>query len=128
MIDPASPVTLGQKIDLMKHNKNQQQRLKVQLKEFEEEYRIMEQEVMEELEAHDLTGAPGHIAKVTLKEALVPTVSNRDQFYQFIIDNNALHFLVGNPAILACREAATAGETPPGITMFCKKSLTLSGL
>lgn len=128
MIDPASPLTLGQKIDAIMHNKNQQHRLKAQLKELMKEYQALEAEVTEELDEHNLTSALGHTAKATLKETLVPTVSNRDQFYQFIIDNNALHFLVGTPAILACREAATAGETPPGITMFCKKSLTPSAL
>lgn len=99
-------------------------------KRLDEEYKAIEAEVMETLEAQGITGAKGKLGTVSIIEAIVPDVQDWDKFYAMIKKNGWFHLLNRAPNAPAFREAleikGEAWMEKNGVTPFHKKTLSLT--
>jgi hypothetical protein len=99
-------------------------------KQLEADYKAIETEVMETLEAQGITGAKGKLGTVSIIEAIVPDVQDWDKFYAMIKKNGWFHLLNRAPNAPAFREAlelkGEAWMEKNGVTPFHKKTLSLT--
>jgi hypothetical protein len=80
--------------------------------------------MLEELDVERLTTG-GYTVSIT--QNTLPTVTDWDEFYQFIRENNALHLLERRPLASAYRETLELrdGEPIPGVKSFVQKSISM---
>lgn len=101
-------------------------------KRLDEEYKAIEAEVMETLEAQGLAGAKGKLGTVSIINSIVPDVQDWDKFYAMIKKNGWFHLLNRAPNAPAFREAleikGEAWMKKNGVTPFHKKTLSLTAV
>lgn len=101
-------------------------------KRLDEEYKAIEAEVMETLEAQGLAGAKGKLGTVSIINSIVPDVQDWDKFYAMIKKNGWFHLLNRAPNAPAFREALELkGEEwmeKNGVAPFHKKTLSLTAV
>jgi hypothetical protein len=85
---------------------------------------IKEREIMDVMDAHEVTESASAAGKVTLGEAVYPQVKDWDAFHHWILENNYMHFLERRAAVLAYREALGQGIAVPGVLPFTKRKIT----
>ena len=85
---------------------------------------IKEHEIMDALDDQQITESRSEAGKVTLGEAVYPQVQDWDAFYQWILENQYMHFLEKRAAVLAYREALGQGIAVPGVLPFTKRKIT----
>lgn len=119
------PQSLGSKIDEMFELRERKRELNSELKDIEAEMRALEQDIIAELDAQDLRFSGGTRARATISESEVPTVTDWDAFYQYVIENEAPYLFERRVAAAAWRELQQAGEAVPGTEPFTKRSLSL---
>jgi len=79
---------------------------------------------MDALDDQQITESRSEAGKVTLGEAVYPQVQDWDAFYQWILENQYMHFLEKRAAVLAYREALGQGIAVPGVLPFTKRKIT----
>lgn len=96
--------------------------LKAQLQE-------LKMQVLDELYTSEQTMAAGSIGKVTLKITEMPTVPAQqwDDLYEYIHAHRAYHLLHKRLSTTAVLELMHDGEIVPGVEMFTKRDLRVSG-
>lgn len=89
-----------------------------------------EYDLMGSLEAQDLESGRGNTATATIQRTTLPSVSDWDEFYKFIADNDAFYLLERRPAAVAYRELLEAreGEAIPGVEPFERTAVLLRTL
>lgn len=101
-------------------------------KRLDEEYKAIEAEVMETLEAQGLAGAKGELGTVSIINSIFPDVQDWDKFYAMIKKNGWFHLLNRAPNAPAFREAleikGEAWMKKNGVTPFHKKTLSLTAV
>ena len=85
---------------------------------------VKEHEIMDALDDQQITESRSEAGKVTLGEAVYPQVQDWDAFYQWILENQYMHFLEKRAAVLAYREALGQGIAVPGVLPFTKRKIT----
>lgn len=85
---------------------------------------IKEREIMDVMDAQEVTESKSAAGKVTLGEAVYPQVGDWDAFHKWILENGYLHFLERRAAVLAYREALGQGIAVPGVLPFTKRKIT----
>ena len=99
-------------------------------KRLDEEYKAIEAEVMETLEAQGLAGAKGKLGTVSIINSIVPDVQDWDKFYAMIKKNGWFHLLNRAPNAPAFREAlelkGKEWMEKNGVAPFHKKTLSLT--
>ncbi len=101
-------------------------------KRLDEEYKAIEAEVLETLEAQGLAGAKGKLGTVSIINSIFPDVQDWDKFYAMIKKNGWFHLLNRAPNAPAFREAleikGEAWMKKNGVTPFHKKTLSLTAV
>jgi ribonuclease HII len=64
-------------------------------------------------------------ATASITETTVPNVTNWDQYYEFIKQEDAFYLLEKRPSTAAWRELHNSGQTPPGTAAFVKYDINL---
>ena len=104
--------------------RTEKKRLDYEARQVEEHIRHKEREIMEMMDAQEITESKSAAGKVSLGEAVYPQVDDWDSFGQWILDNGYIHFLEKRPAVLAYREALGQGIPVPGVLPYTKRKLT----
>lgn len=65
---------------------------------------------------------------VSLRTTIVPTVTDWEEFYQFMLENKALYMMERRASAAAFRDYLELNEIPPpGVDRYEKKSISLLG-
>lgn len=72
-----------------------------------------------------LLKAGGLSANVTVTESDQPNVKDWDKFYEYIIENNAMHLLQKRATATACRELWEMKEEIAGVEKFVQRKISL---
>jgi trimethylamine:corrinoid methyltransferase-like protein len=123
-----SPKGLGAKIEQLAVLRDKKKELNNELKEVDEQFKALEQEVMHDLDEQGLAFSGGHTHRVTISEQSVPTVDDWHAVEQWAKDNDALYLFQRRLSATAWRELQDAGELVPGTTPFVQRSLSLRKL
>jgi hypothetical protein len=116
---------LGDKIDRMFDLREQKRLLTDQIKEIDEEYNEIRDALMGQMTELGTETARATLAQATLTQAVVPTVKDWDELYQYIKDNDALYLLERRPSVGAFRELFQGGEQIPGVEPYTKFDVSL---
>jgi len=93
-------------------------------KQCEQQIRSKEHEIMDMMDDLEISESRSAAGKVALTESVYPQVENWDSFYQWILENQYLHFLEKRPAVLAYREALRQSISVPGVLPYTKRKVT----
>jgi len=67
------------------------------------------------------------VGTFSVRETVVPTVTDWEAFYKFMLDNNALYMLERRPSAAPFRDYMELYETsPPGVEAFTKRTIGLA--
>lgn len=72
-----------------------------------------------------LLKAGGLFATATVTESEQPNVTDWDDFYKYIIENDMMHLLQKRAAANACRELWEMGDEIAGVEPYTKRALSL---
>lgn len=120
-----SPMRLGDMIDRLHELRELRRALSKQDDTLKEEFSALEQAVIARLGDDGTIRAEGSSASVSISETDVATVTEWDDLYPYIRDNDAFYLLQRRVNNAAYQELAKAGVEVPGVTTFTKKSLNL---
>lgn len=123
----AKKSNLGQIAEAILAVKMQEKALNSQLEILAKERYELEEKLRIAAEKEGLTKGGTGDSSWTINIETVPQVKERDLFYRYLLDNEALHLLQCRPAVKACREMWDNGEQIPGIEKFSKPKVTVKG-
>lgn len=123
-----SPNSIGATIDLMFQLREQKRAINADLKDIDEQYKGLEQQLIDSLDKDDLQQTRSANATATISETTVPSVSDWDAFYDYVRENDALHLLERRVAAAPWRELVESDEPVPGTEPFTKRSINLRRL
>lgn len=123
-------IRLGKKVEALNTHRNKIRKLEDQVKLLKTTYVEMQDDLMDEMEKHDLLDASGRTASVHYKLTDVANVKDWDKVYNYIHRNKAWHLMFRRIADGAYREECelARGHKIPGIETFTKRSLNLRAL
>ena len=96
-------------------------------KDLNQRYDLAKRSLLELLNNQGLSSVKTTVARVTITESEVVSVTDWDSFYDYVRENNAFHLLQKRPASSACKEQKNiSGEPVPGTQFTTLKDLSLS--
>lgn len=96
-------------------------------KDLNQRYDLAKRSLLELLNNQGLSSVKTTIARATVIEKEVVSVTDWDAFYTFVRENNAFHLLQKRPASNACKEQKTiSGEAVPGTLFTTLTDISLS--
>jgi hypothetical protein len=121
-------MNIGAAIDKLYELRNEKANYTTKIREIEEEYKEVEYNLLAFLNEQELSTAKSKLASATVSTSLVPSVTDWDAFYKYILETEALFLLERRPSVTAYRDLLQAGETIPGTEPFTKTTLSLRKL
>lgn len=118
-------LNIGEAIDVLYDLKQQKAELSKQIATIDEQYDIIEQDVLAQLQAQGMVTAKAHTASATVSSSIVPNITDWEEFAQYIIDSRQVFLLERRPSVTVYRDLLNAGETIPGTEPFTKTKLAL---
>lgn len=127
-----SKPTIGQLLDqLAEHRKNKAD-LDAKVKEVEGVINNLKLEILNALQSAGMTKASGKSLTVSIKQEVVPNVTDWDSFYAYIKKNNYFHLLQRRVSTAAWRELheqlSAKKKEVPGTEAFVKVDLSITTL
>lgn len=119
------PQPLGAMIDKFYDLREQKRQTDAESAKISAEMNALEAEILQRLDADASTMSRGSKASAILVEAVVPQVTDWEQFYEYILDNNAFHLLQRRASIAPFREMHEAGEEIPGVSPYNRRTISL---
>lgn len=123
-----SPTQLGDKIDALYELRERKRELQSELKALEEEYKLLEAAILDDMDAQRTTLSRTARASASITETEVPTVVDWEAVQDYIRNNDALYLYEQRLAARAWRELKDSGVLIPGTTPFTRRSLSLRKL
>lgn len=100
-------------------------RFEFELSELKKRIDVQERCIMDAMDDQQITESKNAMGqKVTLSEAVYPSVEDWDAFHKWILEQGYLHFLERRPAVLAYREALNNNIPVPGVLPYTKRKIT----
>lgn len=126
----AQSKSIGAQIDELHSVREQLRNLEKAKKMLSKQKEQLEYDLMGSLEAQDLDSGRGSTATATIQRTTLPNVTDWDEFYKFIAENDAFYLLERRPAAVAYRELLEAreGEAIPGAEPFERTAVLLRTL
>lgn len=103
--------------------RTRKQELEKQVKALEEQLKDNEFAILEQLDAQGVTRSGVGPYSMSISETTVGNVTDWDQVFQYIRDNDAFHLVQRRLANAAYAEQLELGEGLPGVEPFTKRSL-----
>lgn len=99
-----------------------------QLKTLKAQQAELEVELLEKMQEAEVDQIRFNgVGTISIRETIVPNVTDWEAFYEFITKNNAPYMLERRPSASAFRDYLDMHEaTPPGVEPFTKKAISLS--
>jgi hypothetical protein len=117
--------TIGGMTDEMFDLREKKRALEAQIAEIEEQYKAIEEKLMERLEAEGTDKGAGKKASCSITSSVVANVTDWDEFGAFILKHKYLHLLQRRVSDPAVRELFETKGKVPGVEPFTKKKLNL---
>lgn len=118
-------ISIGAKIDTLYALREKKRKHDEAIKELEREMSALQQELITQLQAENITSGKGKKASVSITESMVPQVEDWDAFYEFIRKKKWFHLLERRPSVSGCRELFEKDGRIPGVLPFTKVTLNL---
>lgn len=119
------PKTLGGLIDAMFVLREQKRELDAQAKKLEEQYALLEGDLLAKLDAEGTDKAAGKKATVSVTSAVVGNVTDWDAFGAYVLKNKYLHLFQRRLSDPAVRELFEMKGKIPGCEPFTKRRVNL---
>lgn len=122
---PFADLRFGELVDNMYALRTEKEELMAAAKKLAESIKLMEVEVMARMDKEGTTMTRGKNAQVILTESDVPQVSDWDEFYEYVLENEAMHLLQRRIAVPAARETIESGDEIAGVSIFTVRQISL---
>lgn len=127
-----SEISLGKQIDKLAKLRQDKVGLDAKVKDVEAQINALKAEILESLQSSGMQKASSKTLTVSVKQDVVPEVTDWDAFYAFIKKSNNFHLLqrrVSSPAWRELHEQLAAKKKEvPGTTPFVKVDLSITTL
>ena len=124
----APVASVGSLIDQYFDLREQLREVQAQEKEVKAAMAVVEEELIKLYDAQEITLCRGRRARASLTSQDIPMVKDWDEFYKYVLDNQAFHMLERRPATAACRELRDSGEEVPGVDFFTRRGISVTKL
>lgn len=117
--------TVGAKIDSLHALREEKRQLEELLKAKAQEIDLMENELIDLMDAQNITKSTGLKATVSITTSTKPSVEDWDAFYAFIHKHRYYHLLERRPSVTGCRELFDTKGQIPGVVPFSQRKLNI---
>lgn len=117
--------TIGEMADKLQELREKKRELEAQVAVVEGEYKGIEDELLQQLDAQKTTTCRGKLASVSVSSTVTANVTDWDDLYKFIKKGNHFHLLQRRVTDAAYREFLEHGVKVPGTESFIKKRLNV---
>jgi len=116
---------LGQIIDELYNLRAKKAELNSSIKGINASMDELSTELIKKLDEEKTIKASGTKASASLKEDIVPSVTDWDEVYKYIVENDACYILEKRMSVAAFRELQNLNTPIPGTEPFVKRSISL---
>jgi hypothetical protein len=117
--------TVGAKIDALHALREEKREIESKLSEKVSEIAALEGELMDQMDAQNITKSTGSQATVSISVSVKPAVEDWDAFYAYIHRHKYYHLLERRPSVTGCRELFDTKGVIPGVTPFTQRKLNV---
>lgn len=122
---PEQPVTTADIVAQMVEIREERRRISARDKELIAEGKSLEFELLVRLDEQGMEKVSTAAGTATISETVLPQVIDWDQFYAYMIENDALYLLQKRPAAAAFREMQESGQAIAGVEPYTQRSIGL---
>lgn len=122
---PKKLVSIGPTIDKLCELRDAKRALDAKVAEIETEYKTLEEQLMEKLDAEGTTAGKGTKASASITSGVVGNVTDWAAFEAFVIKKKFTHLFQRRLSDPAIRELFEKGMKVPGVEPFTKRRLNL---
>jgi len=119
---------LGEAIDRLGEIRSRITELNKQSDELSKERKALEADILDMLDNSGMKRASSYKFSASAIEETVPTVTNWDALYSYIVENNAPFLLQRRPSVKPFQELFESGENVPGVEPYTHTKLYLKTL
>lgn len=121
-------VSMGAKIDKLFMLREKKRALEAQIKELDDESKIIEVELIERMDSEETDKAGGKKATASISATVVANVEDWDALFAYIHRTKYYHLLQRRVSDPAMRELFGTKGKVPGVVPFTKRKLNLRSL
>jgi hypothetical protein len=122
------PTTLGACADLFYKTQQRRLALEAEAAKVAKDEAALKEHIINTLPKSDANGITGKLCRVTIRKTLVPTVSDWDQLYAYVLKTKDFSLLERRIGKAAVRERWEARKEVPGVEGFNVVTLSVSKL
>lgn len=122
----AATKTIGGLADAMFELRENKRELEAEVKKVEESIALIEADLLELLDEQETTRGDGKLASVSISEAVVPSVTDWDAVWEYILSSKNTQLLQNRISAPAWRELCELKDAPPGVDSFVKRGIRLT--
>lgn len=119
------PLTTAQIVKAMVDVRDERRRISARDKELIAEQEGYKRELLLRLDEQGMEKVSTADGTATITETILPQVIDWDQFYEYMIANDALYLLQKRPAAAAFREMHDSGNVIAGVEAFTQRDIGL---
>lgn len=119
------PVTTGQLVQRAVEVREERRTIATRDKELIAEGKSLESELLLRLDEQGMEKVSTAAGTATISEVVLPQVTDWDEFYKYMIDNDALYLLQKRPAAAAFREMQESGQSVDGVEPYTQRTIGL---
>lgn len=120
-----SPIDLGSKLDALADLRDRKKEINAELTDVSQAYTELEREIIDLLDQQGTRMTGSARFRASISESTVPTVTDWDAFYAYVIANESPYMFERRVSASAWRELVESGEPVPGTEPFTRRSLSL---
>lgn len=119
---------IGDMIDQLVTLRDRKRELEAKVAEVEGQYKGIEEQLIEKLEAEKLDGSRGKTASASITKTVTATVTDWDAVFKYVKRTGFFHLFQRRLTDTAYREILESGKSVPGVEPFVKRRLNLRAL
>lgn len=98
-----------------------------QEKTLKAQYNEVKNELLAKLDEQGVSGTKTSVARVHITESQVANVTDKDLFWEYVLDTQSFHLIHKHPAATAIKELVVIqGESVPGISLLTLRDISLT--
>jgi hypothetical protein len=105
--------------------RDERRRISIRDQELIDEWRSLELELLVRLDEQGMEKASTEDGTASISKTVLPQVVDWDEFYKYMIENEALYLLQRRPAAAAFRELNDSGQKVPGVEPYTQRTIGL---
>lgn len=109
------------------HLREDLRNLAKQEKELKAQYTEVKNELLAKLDEQGVSGTKTSVARVHITESQVANITDKDLFWDYVLETQSFHLIHKHPAATAIKELVIIqGESVPGISLLTLRDLSLT--